>query len=601
MEINNTQMIKVSDFIINFFEKQGVKHMFMLPGGMAMHIDDSIGYAKNIKPVFMLHEQACTFAAESYARVTNNLGVVCTTCGPAATNTLTGIACSWIESTPLLVLTGQVKRADLAQDPNLRQLGVQEVNIVDMAKPITKYAKLITEPENIQYELEKAVYLCKEGRPGPVLLDIPVDVQACRVDETTLKHFVQKDKDRCSISDALIDEVVSQIEKAKRPVFYVGAGVNVANASEDFRKLAEKLNIPVLVHWNGMNLLENEHPLFMGHPGAVGQRAANFVLQNADLLITIGTRLALLQTGFNFAGYAKNAFHVMVDIDKAELDKPTLHPNLKIQGDAGEFIRKLLASDIQVGDYSKWIIKGKEWNTKYPSLNPEWLKDSKYINSFYFVDELSRQMNANDIYCGGRAGTCVDAVIQAFNVKKGQGVYVTKGLSSMGNGLPAAIGAAYATKKKVVCVNGDGGFAMNIQELEVIRRDNLPVKMFILDNQGYSTVRNTQTNVFDGHFVGCNENSGLTIGNIKGVAEAYGIKTFVLKHAENMPATISDVLSYDGPALCVVWVDPAQPIVPRQANYKTPEGQMASRPLEDMRPLLEREELEEIMSVSKEQ
>lgn len=601
MEINNTQMIKVSDFIINFLEKQGVKHMFMLPGGMAMHIDDSIGYAKNIKPVFMLHEQACTFAAESYARVTNNLGVVCTTCGPAATNTLTGIACSWIESTPLLVLTGQVKRADLAQDPNLRQLGVQEVNIVDMAKPITKYAKLITEPENIQYELEKAVYLCKEGRPGPVLLDIPVDVQACRVDETTLKHFVQKDKDRCSISDALIDEVVSQIEKAKRPVFYVGAGVNVANASEDFRKLAEKLNIPVLVHWNGMNLLENEHPLFMGHPGAVGQRAANFVLQNADLLITIGTRLALLQTGFNFAGYAKNAFHVMVDIDKAELDKPTLHPNLKIQGDAGEFIRKLLASDIQVGDYSKWIMKGKEWNTKYPSLNPEWLKDSKYINSFYFVDELSRQMNANDIYCGGRAGTCVDAVIQAFNVKKGQGVYVTKGLSSMGNGLPAAIGAAYATKKKVVCVNGDGGFAMNIQELEVIRRDNLPVKMFILDNQGYSTVRNTQTNVFDGHFVGCNENSGLTIGNIKGVAEAYGIKTFVLKHAENMPATISDVLSYDGPALCVVWVDPAQPIVPRQANYKTPEGQMASRPLEDMRPLLEREELEEIMSVSKEQ
>ena len=601
MEINNTQMIKVSDFIIKFLEEQGVKHMFMLPGGMAMHIDDSIGYAKDIKPVFMLHEQACTFAAESYARVTNNIGVVCTTCGPAATNTLTGVACSWIESTPLLVLTGQVKRADLAQDPNLRQLGVQEVNIVDMAKPITKYAKLITEPENIQYELEKAVYLCKEGRPGPVLLDIPVDVQACRVDETTLKHFVQKDKGRYSISDALIDEVVSQIEKAKRPVFYVGAGVNVANASEDFRKLAEKLNIPVLVHWNGMNLLENEHPLFMGHPGAVGQRAANFVLQNADLLITIGTRLALLQTGFNFAGYAKNAFHVMVDIDKAELDKTTLHPNLKIQGDAGEFIRKLLASDIQVGDYSKWIMKGKEWNTKYPSLNPEWLKDSKYINSFYFVDELSRQMNANDIYCGGRAGTCVDAVIQAFNVKKGQGVYVTKGLSSMGNGLPAAIGAAYATKKKVVCVNGDGGFAMNIQELEVIRRDNLPVKMFILDNQGYSTVRNTQTNVFDGHFVGCNENSGLTIGNIKGVAEAYGIKTFVLKHAENISATISDVLSYDGPALCVVWVDPAQPIVPRQANYKTPEGQMASRPLEDMRPLLEREELEEIMSVSKEQ
>lgn len=599
MEINNIQMIKVSDFIIKFLEKQGVKHMFMLPGGMAMHIDDSIGYANAIKPIFMLHEQACTFAAESYARVTNNLGVVCTTCGPAATNTLTGVACSWIESTPLLVLTGQVKRADLAQDPNLRQLGVQEVNIVDMAKPITKYAKLITEPESIQYELEKAVYLCKEGRPGPVLLDIPVDVQACRVNEISMKHFIPEGKNKYSISDNIIEAVVAQLENAKRPVFYVGAGVNVANAGDDFRKLAEKLNIPVLVHWNGMNLLENDHPLFMGHPGAVGQRAANFVLQNADLLITIGTRLALLQTGFNFAGYAKNAYHVMVDIDKAELDKPTLHPNLKIQGDAGDFIKKLLETEVHVGDFSNWIAKGKEWNEKYPSLNTEWLHNSMYVNSFYFVDELSKQMKAEDVYCGGRAGTCVDAIIQAFKVKKNQRVFVTKGLSSMGNGLPAAIGAAYATDKKIVLVNGDGGFAMNIQELEVIRRDNLPIKMFILDNQGYSTVRNTQTNVFDGHFVGCNAQSGLTIGNIKGVAEAYGIKTFVLQRMDDMKQTISEVLNFDGPALCMVWVDPAQPIVPRQANYKTPEGQMASRPLEDMRPLLEREELENIMAVSK--
>lgn len=599
MEINNIQMIKVSDFIIKFLEKQGVKHMFMLPGGMAMHIDDSIGYANAIKPIFMLHEQACTFAAESYARVTNNLGVVCTTCGPAATNTLTGVACSWIESTPLLVLTGQVKRADLAQDPNLRQLGVQEVNIVDMAKPITKYAKLITEPDSIQYELEKAVYLCKEGRPGPVLLDIPVDVQACRVNEISMKHFIPEGKNKYSISDNIIEAVVTQLENAKRPVFYVGAGVNVANASNDFRKLAEKLNIPVLVHWNGMNLLENDHPLFMGHPGAVGQRAANFVLQNADLLITIGTRLALLQTGFNFAGYAKNAYHIMVDIDKAELDKPTLHPNLKIQGDAGDFIKKLLETEVHVGDFSNWIAKGKEWNEKYPSLNTEWLHNSMYVNSFYFVDELSKQMKAEDVYCGGRAGTCVDAIIQAFKVKKNQSVFVTKGLSSMGNGLPAAIGAAYATDKKIVLVNGDGGFAMNIQELEVIRRDNLPIKMFILDNQGYSTVRNTQINVFDGHFVGCNAQSGLTIGNIKGVAEAYGIKTFDLQRMDDMKQTISEVLNFDGPALCMVWVDPAQPIVPRQANYKTPEGQMASRPLEDMRPLLEREELENIMAVSK--
>lgn len=593
-------MIKVSDFIIRFLESQGVKHIFMLPGGMAMHINDSVGYAKELRPVFMLHEQACTFAAESYARVTNNLGVVCTTCGPAATNTLTGVACSWIESTPLLVITGQVKRADMAQDPDLRQLGVQEVNIVDMAKPITKYSTVITDPKNIRYELEKAVYLCREGRPGPALLDIPVDVQGCQVEEIELKGFNPDQNKHYIIAKELIDRVVSLLNKAKRPAIYAGAGVNVANASDNFRKLVEKLRIPVLIHWNGMDILETDHPLYMGHPGAVGQRAANFVLQNADVLITIGTRLALLQTGFNFDGYARNAFHIMVDIDKAELDKPTLHPDLKIQGDAGDFINLLLSrDDLNVNDYSMWIAKGKEWNNKYPSLNPDWLKNAQHVNSFYFIDELSRQMNADDIYCGGRAGTCVDAVIQAFDVKKGQGVYVTKGLSSMGNGLPAAIGAAYATGQKVVIVNGDGGFVMNIQELEVVRRDKLPLKMFILDNQGYSTVRNTQMNVFNGHFVGCNGESGLTIGNIKGVAEAYGIKTYTIRYNEEMKNIISEALNYDGPILCMVWIDPAQPIVPRQANYKTSDGQMVSRPLEDMKPLLLSEEIEEIMSISK--
>ncbi len=591
--------MKVSDYINDFLENQGVRHVFMLPGGMAMHINDSIGYSKKIKPVWMLHEQACTFAAESYARITNKLGVACTTCGPAATNSLTGIACAWIESTPLLVITGQVKRTDIAQDPNLRQLGVQEVRIVEMAKPITKYCVQITEPNRIRYELEKAVYTAREGRPGPVLLDIPVDVQACQVNSEELEGFVPA-KDNYECSDEDIESVVILLNRAKRPVFYVGAGVNIANSKEEFVKLAEHLNIPVLCHWNGMDIIENDHPLYMGRPGAVGQRAANFVLQNADLLITIGTRLSLLQTGYNFAGYAKNAKHVMVDIDQAELDKPTLHPYMKLRCDAGSFITKLSQCSMsQIQDHTNWIRICKEWNAKYPSLNPEWLKDTSYINSYYLMDALSEQMSADDVYVGGRAGTCVDAAIQAFKVKKGQRVFVTKGLSSMGNGLPAAIGGAYATGKKVVCVNGDGGFVMNIQELEVIRRDNLPIKIFILDNQGYSTVRNTQTNVFDKHYVGCAPDNGLTVGNIKRIAEAYGIKTFEICNYASMNQIISEALKYEGPTLTTVWVDPDQPIVPRQANYKTPEGQMASRPLEDMKPLLNPKEIEEIMSVSK--
>lgn len=591
-------MMKVSDYIISFLENQGVKHMFMLPGGMAMHINDSVGYAKSLKPVWMLHEQSCAFAAESYARITNNLGVACTTCGPAATNTLTGIACAWIESTPLLVLTGQVKRADIAQDPALRQLGVQEVRIVEMAKPITKYCVQIIDPLRIRYELEKAVYMAREGRPGPVLLDIPVDVQACKIEPKELESFVPSGEIYECV-DAEIEKVVNLLNDAKRPVFYVGAGVNVANAKESFVKLAERLNVPVLCHWNGMDILENDHPLYMGRPGAVGQRAANFVLQNADVLVTIGTRLALLQTGFNFAGYAKNAKHVMVDIDQAELDKPTLHPYMKVRCDAGSFIDKLSKSNnLRCNDYFEWIKICKDWNKKYTSLNPEWLKNSTYINSYYLMDAISEQMSADDVYVGGRAGTCVDAAIQAFKVKKGQRVFVTKGLSSMGNGLPAAIGGAYATGKKVVCVNGDGGFVMNIQELEVIRRDNLPIKIFILDNQGYSTVRNTQTNVFDKHYVGCAPDNGLTVGNIKRVAEAYDIKTYEIRSYDNMAYVISEALAYNGPVLVNVWVDPDQPIVPRQANYKTPEGQMASRPLEDMKPLLPEEEIRLIMSVS---
>ncbi|WP_031535382.1 MULTISPECIES: thiamine pyrophosphate-binding protein [unclassified Bacteroides] len=590
--------IKVSDYIVDFLENCGVKHVFMLPGGMAMHINDSIGYSKRLKPVWMLHEQACAFAAESYARITNNLGVACVTCGPGATNTLTGVACAWIESTPLLVITGQVKRADIAQDPNLRQLGVQEVRIVEMAKPVTKYSVQVLNPEDIRFELEKAVSIAQEGRPGPVLLDIPVDVQACKVNPEELRSYIPQKNDY-SCSEKTIDEVVSLLNNAKRPVFYVGAGVSIAKAKQSFRELAERLNIPTLCHWNGMDILENDHPLYMGRPGAVGQRAANFVLQNADVLITIGTRLALLQTGFNFAGYAKNAKHVMVDIDQAELDKPTLHPYLKVRCDAGDFINKLSArTDIQIGDTTGWISICKSWNQKYPSLNPEWLKNSKFVNSYYLMDAVSSQMTESDIYVGGRAGTCVDAAIQAFKVKKGQGVYVTKGLSSMGNGLPAAIGGAYATGKRVVCVNGDGGFVMNIQELEVVKRDNLPLKIFILDNRGYSTVRNTQTNVFDKHYMGCSPESGLTVGSIKRVAEAYGIKTYEICNHESMNDVIKEAFAYDGPVLVNVIVDPDQPIVPRQANYKTPEGQMASRPLEDMKPLLDPEEIKEIMSVS---
>lgn len=591
-------MIKVSDYIVKFLESAGVRHVFMLTGGMAMHLNDSLGNAKGIRPICMLHEQACSFAAESYGRITNNLGVVVVTCGPAATNTVTGIACSWIESTPLLIITGQCKRADLARDPNLRQLGVQEVRIVDIVRPITKYAKLIEEPKSIRYELEKALSIARNGRKGPVLLDIPVDVQGSYVAEDELPGYYTSDL--CDSLDAPWQEIIGLLKNARRPVIYAGAGVAMANARDEFRRLVDMLGAPALLHWNGMDLLEHDHPLYMGRPGAVGQRAANFVLQNADVLITIGTRLALLQTGYNFEAYARNAAHIMVDIDRAELDKATLHPKIKVCMDAGAFIRGLIGhfDNEKKTNWSRWVSCCKGWNRKYPSLKQEWLNDSGYVNSFYLMDAISDRMSAEDVYVGGRAGTCVDAAIQAFKVKKGQRVFVTKGLSSMGNGLPAAIGGSYATGKRIVCVNGDGGFVMNIQELEVIKRDNLDIKMFILNNQGYSTVRNTQANMFDSHFVGCNKTSGLTIGSISKIAEAYGIKTLKLACNKDIISVVDVAFSMPGPILVDVRVDPSQPIEPRQASMRMPDGRIVSRPLEDMRPLLPQEEIAEIMSVS---
>ena len=587
-------MIKISDYIVQFIEEKGVQHVFMLAGGMAMHINDSLGNSSKLRPICMLHEQSCAYAAESYARITNNLGVVVATSGPGAINVLNGVAASWIESTPLLVITGQCKREDIAKDPNLRQLGIQEVNIVEMAKPITKYAVQISDPNKIKYELEKAVSIATTGRKGPVLIDIPLDIQATKIELKQLESYNNLNSAQI-IDENQILQLVELLSKAKRPLIYAGAGIYMANAILNFRKLIDNLKIPVLVHWNAIGILEYEHPQYVGIPGAVGQRAANFAIQTCDLLITIGTRLSLMQTGYNYAEYAKNAKIVMVDIDEAELNKTTIFPYLKINADAGEFINSILDRyDITIRDYSSWLNLIHKWRLSFPTIKDEWRKNKDYVNSFVLAETISKCMSENDIYVGGRAGTCVDAIIQGFQPRYNI-AYVTKGLSAMGNGLPAAIGGAYATGKKIVCMNGDGGFVMNIQELEVIYRDNLPIKIFILDNNGYSTIRATQKGVFDGHFVGCSIESGLTIGNIKKISEAYGIKTHTINSSVNLENEVKRVLEGNEPMVCVVKTAPDQPIEPRQANYKKADGQLASRPLEDMRPLLEPEVIKEIM------
>lgn len=589
-------MIKVSDYIVDFLVKQNVKDCFMLVGGGAMHLNDSVGKHPGMNYICCLHEQACAMAAESYARCKHDLGVAIVTTGPGVTNTVTAIGAAWIESTPLFVISGQVKRADSLENTGVRSMGVQELEVIPIVESITKYAVKLTDPQMVRYELEKCIAIARQGRPGPVLLDIPLDVQGSFVDEDSLVPYDDEYK-KPIIKVETLEEVVKLLETAKRPVFYGGGGVYMSNASEAFVQLAEKFNVPVMTTWNGIDIIWNEHPLYMGRPGAIGQRAANFIIQSCDLLVTFGTRLASLQTGFNYDKYARDAKMVMIDIDPAELDKAKLHPYLKVECDVKDFIEHMLKQNVNIPDHQNWIKACMDIVAQFPNINDDWRKVDEPANSYLLVESLSKQMKADDVYCGGRAGTCVDTIIHAFQVKKGQRVIATKGLSSMGYGLPAAIGAAIAYPgKKIVINNGDGGFVMNIQELAVVKHLNLPIKIFVLNNHGYATIVSTQTNVFKEHFVGCNSDSNLALGDIKAVAEAYGIKTYSINRNSEIDSIVKNALAYDGPVLCDVNVSIRQAIQPRQASFKNEMGQMQSRALEDMKPILDANLVKDILS-----
>jgi len=589
-------MIKVSDYIIDFLVKQGVSDCFMLVGGGAMHLNDSTGSHPGMNYVCCLHEQSCAMAAESYARCKRDLGVVIVTTGPGVTNTVTAIGAAWIESTPLFIISGQVKRADSLENTGVRSMGVQELEFVPIVKSITKYAVKLKDPQMVRYEMEKCVAIARQGRPGPVLLDVPLDVQGSFVDEVSLVGYTDNYQ-KPIIKKETLDTVVELLRNAKRPVFYGGGGVYMSKASDEFVKLAEKYDIPVMTTWNGIDIIWNDHPLYMGRPGAIGQRAANFIIQSCDLLVTFGTRLASLQTGFNYDDYARDAKIVMIDIDPSELNKAKLHPYLKVECDVKDFIQHLLDVDVTALEHKAWIDACRKVVSQFPNIPDEWRQTDEPANSYLLVDSQSKHMNADDVYCGGRAGTCVDTIIHAFHVKKGQRVIATKGLSSMGYGLPAAIGAAVAYPEKTIVTNiGDGGFVMNIQELAVVKHLNLPIKIFILDNHGYATIVATQTNVFKGHLVGCEYESDLALGDIKAVAEAYGIKTYTILKNSEIDCVVAEALAYDGPVLCDVNVSIRQLIQPRQASFKNEKGQMQSRALEDMRPFIDKSTIEIILN-----
>jgi acetolactate synthase-1/2/3 large subunit len=593
--------MQISDYIIHFLEQKGVKHAFLLVGGGAMHMNNSLGKSGKISYTACLHEQAAGIAAEAYARVTNTPGVLMVTSGPGATNAITPVTAAWIESTPMFVLSGQVKRADMINGQGVRQMGIQEVDIIPMVKPVTKYAVVVDNPEKIKYHLERAWHEAVTGRPGPVWLDIPLDVQAWQIEESTLEGYDAAYMPP-KVSRDEIAAVIEMLRKSERPCVLLGNGIRLSGALSQVDTLINRLGIPVLTTWNGIDLVDNEHPLFFGRPGSVGQRAATIIQQNCDFLLTIGSRLNLLQTGFNFDAFARAAKHVMVDIDRAELHKINVRPALPVHSDAGIFISSFIEAlgDTALPKYETWHSYCVDIKKRYPLMMKEYHETvNGTVNTFLFVNRLSKVKKNDDVFVATSSGSALDVAMPVFEVKKGQRVFSTKGLASMGFDLPACIGACLASgKKRTVCVTGDGGFQMNIQEFETLRRLWLPIKIFVVDNNGYAMIRNSHMGAFGGRLTACTPESGLTLPDVLKQAAVYGIVSAVIETDADMD-NLEALIQEPQPLICKVKADIAPPLIPRQSSYRNKEGQMESLPIEEMRPFLSEEEMENIMLIGR--
>jgi acetolactate synthase-1/2/3 large subunit len=586
--------MRLADYILETIAQQGVKDLFFLPGGGAMHLNNALLRNKRLRAVSMLHEQGAAIAAEAYARTSGKFGACMVTSGPGATNAITGLAGAWFESTPMIVVSGQVKRADLKGSSGLRQLGTQELDIVSMVSSVTKYAVCLNDPTLARYEMEKALYCMRSGRPGPVWLDIPLDVQATEIDPATQAGF-QPEEEAAAYTLPIgpaVEQVAQWLAQVQRPVLLVGNGVHCSGAEAELRRLVDQLNIPIQTTWIGADLLEHTHPLYFGRPGTVAGRSANFTIQNADLVIAVGCRMDFSITGFNRKHFARAARVAVVDIDAAELDKLGDMPHLKVVSDAKAFITqlsKVVASRPQP-DYSSWIARCTAWKNKYPVVMPSYYQQTGYVNTYVFTEVLCEALDSSDMLIPGSSGASIDTFWLSAKLKKGQRAVATGGLGAMGYGLPASIGGCIGSGgRRTISVDGDGGFMLNIQELEVVKRLNLPIKFFVLNNNGYASIRASQSGYFK-ETIGCDPGSGMTLPDIGKLAYAFGIRDFRIDDQSQLRASIREVLESDGPALCEVMVQPDQVIGPRITSKLGANGAMVSSPLEDLFPFLERDE-----------
>ncbi len=595
--------MRVADFIAGFLADRGVRHVFLITGGGAMHLNDAIGRENRLQYICNHHEQACAMAAESYFRLTNRPAVVNVTTGPGATNAITGVYGAYVDSMAMVVLSGQVKWETSVGSTGLplRQLGDQEVDIVHMVEGITKYAALVADPQTIRYHLERAMHLSTHGRPGPVWLDVPSNVQATQIEPEVLEGYdPAEDAISYETKDLAVacGEILARLARAERPLIYAGSGVRLAGQNELLIQLAERLGVPMVAAWNSNDLIADDHPLNAGRPGSVGDRAGNFAVQNADVLLILGCRLNIRLVSYNWENFAPRAWKAWVDVDAAELRKPTVKPDLPVHADLRDFLPRMMevSCDEDPARHRDWAAWCRERRQRYPVVLPEYWQTTGGINPYCFVERLFDRLGEDEVIVTGDGTACV-TVFQAGRVRRQTRMFHNSGCAPMGYDLPAAIGAAVARggRNRVVCVAGDGSIMMNLQELQTISGMKLPVKTFVLNNGGYHSIRQTQQNFFPDNVVGCGADSGVTFPDWERVAAAFGMPFQRAASHADLDSAIRATLEADGPAFCEVVLDLNQPFAPKLSSRKLPGGAMVTASLEDMSPFLSRAELDENM------
>lgn len=577
---------RVADYIMQRLVQAGVRHVFMLPGGGAMHLNDAVACAPELTAIPCHHEQACGIAAEAYGRTSGaGFGVALVTTGPGSTNIVTPVAGAWAESLPLLVLSGQVKRADAARAHEFRQSGVQGVDIVSMVRPVTKYATTIMAVEDVDDTLERALTAMKDGRPGPVWLDIPLDVQAAPWPGAEGHASLEP----CSARTLDVDwsALSERIQRASRPLFLVGHGVRIAGAADAMRDLAERSGIPCVFTWNAADILPYAHPLYVGRPGVVAARAPNFAVQTCDLLIAIGARLDNIVTAYNPADFARCAHKVVVDVDPTELGKHPFPDATRVLADARDFVTGLAARITTPGPWEAWRQRCASWKRDHSAVDGRAFPSDGPFAHYELVDALSEAVPESQLIVTGSSGLAVEVFYTVFRNKPGQRMFLTSGLGAMGYGLPAAIGACLgAGRRRTLAVESDGSLMLNLQELATLKQLCLPVVLLVLDNGGYASIRNTQTNYFEGRFVAVDQASGLMLPDWVQIAEAFGIPAVRITRTSDWRQRLADAVSRPGPFVCVVDLVRAEALAPKVAAIPQPDGTMISMPLEDMSPLL---------------